>query len=999
MKECSKCRSCYDDQLEVCPNDGNFLAYTISGSTTISGRYLLESRLGQGGMGIVFRAKHKFLKSAHAIKIILPSLVSSDKSLLVRFRQEAVLAASIDHPNVIRVTDFGVENDVMPFLVMEFVSGIPLSHYLLDGRSLSIADTYGLFLPIALGVAEAHRKGIVHRDLKPQNIMVQNNLPLRKAVKVLDFGLAKIGSVDSYPSLIQAKTQNVLGSPPYMSPEQWSGEGVDHRTDIYAVAVMLFQMVTGHLPFQADSMPAMMYQHLTVAPPTAASMGISLAPEIESVIQKGLAKEPDERYDSLDRMLVELGQAINKSDISAIANADTEYLIPQNKKSTEIPKAPDTVAQLSESQRERFYSYFDSRQAPELLADGQLAKEFLEAQDRIEEAKTQAVKADQLVQELAAAQQQAEEAQQKALEAKQRIEADVRRQVEAQMERLVAEEQAKREAEAQRLAEEVEARKKAEDRANNLAQMALQAQQQAESERKSREQEAQQRELHEGVRRQAEIEAQQLAAQVAEAKRQFEDARNEALREAQLRSEAEEKRRKIESDLHAAAQTEAERRKLVEAEAKHQIEEQAKKFEKEAQAARQRLDEARILAEIEAKKREQAEDARKHAEEEARRLEQEILEARRQMEEMQQHISVEHSSRGSGPQTFGSDESLTVERIPPRHMRQSGSSLQDTAGGLVRSTGGGSVSSSSEIPLYTSGRDKRSSRKMVVGSIAAGVAALLILSVAAIGGYYYFGPKKDTPIEQVEAKDRPADQKAKNAPLPRETVLIPGGSFQMGRNEIPDKMDSDWGNQYPAHKVMVEPFLIDKTETTNAQYAEFVAATHHQPPPYWTSDNPPAGQENYPVTDVTVADAKAYADWVSSRENRKCALPTEEQWEYAARNGQQQTDFPWGNDLLGGDAKLSGRAVLVGTSQDSTIVGGVQDMLGNVSEWTSSTYTLYPGHPGSITPKASLMTVRGLNWNTPASSLKHRDWLLTYRIIVTDDARNAFLGFRLVCTP
>src|SRR5688500_12503167 len=134
MKECSKCRHCYEDSVEVCPLDNNYLTFTISGGTTVSGRYILESRLGQGGMGIVFKAKHKFLKSQHAIKIILSSLVSGDKLLLVRFRQEAVLAASIDHPNVIRVTDFGVENDIMPYLVMEYVDGPALSRYLLDGR-------------------------------------------------------------------------------------------------------------------------------------------------------------------------------------------------------------------------------------------------------------------------------------------------------------------------------------------------------------------------------------------------------------------------------------------------------------------------------------------------------------------------------------------------------------------------------------------------------------------------------------------------------------------------------------------------------------------------------------------------------------------------------------------------------------------------------------------------------------------------------------------------
>ena len=218
MKECLKCKHCYEDDVPLCPIDGTALVITITGPTTISGRYMLDSRLGQGGMGIVFRAKHLFLKSLHAVKIILPSLVKEDENLLVRFRQEAILAASINHPNVIRVTDFGVENDIMPYLVMEFINGIPLSDYLHEGKPLTPDQAFGMFYPIAEGVAEAHSKGIVHRDLKPQNIMVQRDLPMHKAVKVLDFGLAKIKSTDSYPSLIQAKTMNIVGSPPYMSP-------------------------------------------------------------------------------------------------------------------------------------------------------------------------------------------------------------------------------------------------------------------------------------------------------------------------------------------------------------------------------------------------------------------------------------------------------------------------------------------------------------------------------------------------------------------------------------------------------------------------------------------------------------------------------------------------------------------------------------------------------------------------------------------------------------
>jgi serine/threonine-protein kinase len=317
MKECSKCKSCYEDEITVCPKDNEIPGFYDNGQYHDQRPLHSGPTPGAGRNGHRFRAKHKFLKSSHAIKIILPSLVSDDENLLVRFRQEAVLAASIDHPNVIRVTDFGVENDEMPYLVMEYIDGIPLSAYLKEDQPLPLEQAIELFLPVAEGVAEAHKKGIVHRDLKPQNIMVQRNLPLTKAVKVLDFGLAKIKSADSYPSLIQAKTMNIVGSPPYMSPEQWSGEGVDNRTDIYALAVILYQMLTGRLPFKADSMPAMMYQHLTVTPPVPSTFGVSLMSGVESVIFKGLEKDPQNRYPTMDLLLGDLDQAMGRDPSTA----------------------------------------------------------------------------------------------------------------------------------------------------------------------------------------------------------------------------------------------------------------------------------------------------------------------------------------------------------------------------------------------------------------------------------------------------------------------------------------------------------------------------------------------------------------------------------------------------------------------------------------------------------------------------------------------------------
>ncbi len=963
MKECSKCRRCYNDDVTNCPVDNEPPVFTIAGNTTISGRYILDVRLGQGGMGIVFRAKHKFLKSNHAIKIILPSLVSDDEDLLVRFRQEAILAASIDHPNVIRVTDFGVENDVMPFLVMEYVDGIALSNYLKEGSPLALERAFELFIPAAQGVAEAHRKGIVHRDLKPQNIMVQKNLPPIKAVKVLDFGLAKIKSADSFPSLIQAKTMNIVGSPPYMSPEQWSGEGVDHRTDVYALAVILYQMLTGRLPFQADTMPAMMYQHLTVPPPTAASFGVSISPSIEAVIQKALQKDPQNRFASMDIMLGELGNALASSENKPFTGIATEVMMPSISTGSSIPKPTDTSAPLSDSEKQRFNAYFDSQARSGLVADPKLAHEFLDAQDKIATAKTESINADLLVQELAEAQKEAKAAQDRAIQAKQRIEDDVRRQVEAEMQRLAGADQQKREAEAQRLAQEVEARRVAEERANYLAQAALEAQKLAESERKIRQEEAQQRELQQGVRQEAEAEAKKLAEQVSEAKKQYEDAKNEAAREAQFRAEAENKQKKIEEELQNIALNEAERRKSVEAKAKQFIEEQAAIFEKEAQDAKQRLGEAQSLIELEAQKREKAEAARIEAEQQAERLSQEIVEVQRQMEEMRQSITYEGSSQP----------------------------------GLASVSTRGTGQSQSIISLGSLGSTVIANKKKLLAGGVVGIAAVLIFAIGGIALLVYFlrpaaGPGNTNGAVPPNNSVTPAPK-----PIERASVLIQGGSFMMGRNDIDDKTDIYFGNQFPAHPETVKSFNIDVYETTNAQYAEFVA-TGHKAPSYWMNGKPPDREDDFPVTNVSLLDAKAYAEWISAKEKKACRLPTEIEWEYAARNGAQDTTYPWGDDWQEGMAVLDGRAVAVGSSQDVTKVGGVKDMLGNVAEWTTSTYALYKGHPVKQRVD-NVYIVRGLSFSATKELFSKKQLLLTFRSGLPEKEDYPYLGFRLVCEP
>src|SRR5947207_2493632 len=177
MRECSECRSCFADDVLHCPYDGMATAPTLVGDAILDGRYQLEKRLGQGGMGVVFKARHIFLKTQHAIKVILPDLFGNDPMLVTRFRQEALAAAAIKHPNIIAVTDFGVVRGTMPFLVMEFVNGRSLQEIMAEEGAMPAARAFELICATASGVAAAHRQNIVHRDLKPLNIMVCQNMP------------------------------------------------------------------------------------------------------------------------------------------------------------------------------------------------------------------------------------------------------------------------------------------------------------------------------------------------------------------------------------------------------------------------------------------------------------------------------------------------------------------------------------------------------------------------------------------------------------------------------------------------------------------------------------------------------------------------------------------------------------------------------------------------------------------------------------------------------
>lgn len=733
MKECPACKRCYPDDINHCPQDGDETTPSLLGEPTLDGRYLLERRLGQGGMGVVFQARHIFLKTAHAIKVILPDLVGNDPMLTTRFRQEALAAAAIRHQNIIAVTDFGVVRATMPFLVMEFVDGRSLQDILTTEGPMSPQRAWEFISAIAAGVGAAHRQNIVHRDLKPLNIMVQNDVPVAEGVKILDFGLAKIKSGELLGSFVQAQTSGLMGSPYYMAPEQWSDEEPDARADIYSLGVILYQMLCAEVPFKGSSIPSIMKKHLTLPPPSFNSMGISVPPAIEAVVRHALEKEVTARIDSIPSFLRDLHAALNSSP--AVAALRPTVVMDPNQTVASVTVPPGNASDLSANKTQppianetNFGVAFDS---PGGVSGAELDKDIEKQHERERKEKEQQEKLDRMAQQA----------------------------------------------------------KELEDRLERL----------------------------------------------------------------------------------------------------------------------------------------------------------------------------------SGSMPPGPDDPETTR------VQGNATALEAAASGYpVRPAGPGRQMVVDFAPR----------RKMPpVIFIGAGMLALVL---AGIGLGVFFWVKSGSPAPQ------PGPSPVVPVTIKTDLLTIEGGSFLMGRNSGPRQ-------ETPAHPVTVQGFAMDPTEVSNTEYADFVRETNHEAPVHWGGSKPPFGQELWPVVNVSFEDANAFAAWRSKRDGVSYRLPTEQEWEYAARNGERSDLYPWGTEWREGAAVLKeATPAPVGSRELGKNKWGVFDLVGNVWEWTSSKVSLHPGNPAVV--PASMqdwITIRGGCYvSDPAKS----DAPVTscMREFVPPSTKTTLLGFRLV---
>ncbi|MBI4853758.1 MAG: protein kinase [Acidobacteria bacterium] len=330
MKVCNICGKQWFNDIKFCPIDGVVLEDSTPSDPlnaligqVLNHTYRIEERIGEGSVGTVFKAKHLGIGDTVAIKVISPTHTEKSDSLM-RFRREAKAARKLSHPNAVTVYDFNITDGGLLFMVMEYVNGVTVEKYLQENAPLRPQRALEILKPVAIVLDVAHNLGIIHRDLKPANLMICKDSSGNEQIKVLDFGTARLATVEDAESMDNVLTTlqgQVFGAPTYMSPEQALSEPVGPATDIYTLGVVLYQMLTGTVPFSGQKSYQIMMGHINdpADPPSRRDAGLPV--EFDDVVLKAMAKKPEERYKTASALTDELA-----SVISVLVTRDTQTM-------------------------------------------------------------------------------------------------------------------------------------------------------------------------------------------------------------------------------------------------------------------------------------------------------------------------------------------------------------------------------------------------------------------------------------------------------------------------------------------------------------------------------------------------------------------------------------------------------------------------------------------------------------------------------------------------
>lgn len=354
MKYCPKCQQKFDDTASLCPTDGQPLSlpdpYHLVGRVLIE-KYRIDALIGIGGMGAVYNAHHLMINRRVAFKILLPNLALGNEKLLNLFQREAETSGQLMHENIVDVKDAGRSPEGLAYIVMEWLEGHTLEEELRGRRRLGFGRVGKILPQIAAALDYAHARRIVHRDLKPSNIMLVQLEDGTEQVKVVDFGIAKVINDNT-----ASPVSRLMGTPHYSSPEQFRiGANIDVRADIYSLGVMLFQMLTGRLPFEAETPEEIMMLHRTEPPPPLRILRPEAPAAIEQLVERMLAKDAQFRPRTATEAAEVFERAINSPDqsrtppVTQVITKDGAPVITSGRSESEQPAPHFRPTQIEES--------------------------------------------------------------------------------------------------------------------------------------------------------------------------------------------------------------------------------------------------------------------------------------------------------------------------------------------------------------------------------------------------------------------------------------------------------------------------------------------------------------------------------------------------------------------------------------------------------------------------------------------------------------------------